>query len=508
MPQDSLPRDDGRAGAPGEPGPPGPPRRWWILAAVCASLLLIVVDNTVLSVALPAVAADFGTGTAALQAVVNAYVVVFAGLLVAAGAAADRFGRRRVLLAGLAVFAASSAAAALSPGAGWLIGARAAMGVGAALVMPSTLAVLVQVFPADERPRAFAVWTAAASVAMAGGPVLGGALVAAWSWAGVFWINVPLAAAALAAAALLVPESSDPAAGPVHVPSAALVTVGMGGAVLAVLMLAEPGPPWAAVGAGAAAATAGLGGFALAQRRARTPLVDFGLYRDRFFSGASAAAALLTLGTGSALFVLTQYLQLVAGFTALQAGAGLAPLAAGVVAGSAAGGRAPGRIGARWAIAAGFLCVAAGFAVLAGLGADGGYARAGTGLALLGLGTGFSGPSVTSTVLGAVPRRRAGMGSALNDTHQQMGIAAGVAAIGGLLAALYRTGLPASVPAGREGSLAATLAHAAALGDPALAEAARGAFTDAQSATMLVSAGCALAGAVAAAVALRPRTRL
>ena len=483
----------------------GHPRRWWILGAACAALLIIVVDNTVLAVALPALAAHFAAGTTTLQAVADAYVVVFAGLLLAAGAAGDRYGRRRTLVIGLALFAVASAAAALAPATSWLVGARAVMGVGAALVMPSTLAILVQVFPASQRPRAFAVWTAVAALAMAGGPALGGLLVAAWSWAAVFWINVPLAGAALLVVVLLVPESAAPDASPLDLVSVLLVTVGMGGATLAVLLLAEPDPAWTTVGLGTAAAIIGLTGFTLRQRRVRTPLVDFTLYRDRSFAGASLAAALLTLGTGSTLFVLTQHLQLVLGFSALQAGAALAPLAVGVAAGSVAGGRAPQRIGARRGIVAGFLVIICGFLVLAGLTSGNGYPPVAFGLALLGLGTGFSGPAVTSTVLDAVPRHRAGMGSALTVTHQQLGIAVGIAVIGGLLATVYRAGLPDSVPPGPAGSLNATLDYAAARSDTALAETARAAFTDAQTVTMLAAAACATTGALVAARALRAR---
>ncbi|TDC83033.1 MFS transporter [Actinomadura sp. 7K507] len=496
---------DGHGVTEAESDGPGHPKRWWILGAVCTALLIIVVDNTVLSVALPALGAHFEAGTTTLQAVADAYVVVFAGLLLAAGAASDRYGRRRTLVIGLALFAAASAAAALAPSASWLIGARAAMGVGAALVMPPTLAILVQVFPASQRPKAFAVWTAVAAIAMAGGPALGGLLVAAWSWAAVFWINVPLAAAALLSVVLLVPESADPDASPIDLTSVMLVTLGMGGATLAVLVLSEPEPAWATVGLGAAAAVTGLTGFALRQRRVQTPLVDFALYRDRNFAGASLAAALLTLGTGSTLFVLTQHLQLVLGFNAAQAGAALAPLAAGVAAGSIAGGRAPQRIGARFSIVAGFLVIICGFLVLASLDSSNGYPPVALGLAVLGLGTGFSGPAVTSTVLGAVPRHRAGMGSALNDTHQQLGIAIGIAVIGGLLATAYRTGLPDSVPPRPAGSLNSTLNYAAARSDTALADTARTAFTTAQTTTMLAAAGCAAAGALVAARVLRAR---
>ncbi|MER8156850.1 MFS transporter [Streptomyces sp. NPDC094472] len=185
----------------------GHPRRWAILVALCAALLVIVIDNTVLHVAVPAIGDAFGAPTDQLQAVIDAYVVVFAGLLITAGVLCDRYGRRRTLVAGLLVFGAASALAAAAPSVWWLIAMRALMGVGAALVMPAGLAVLVVVFPEQERPRAFAVWSAVASVGMAAGPLLGGALVDMWSWAGVFLINIPVVAVTLFGVVRLVPET-------------------------------------------------------------------------------------------------------------------------------------------------------------------------------------------------------------------------------------------------------------------------------------------------------------
>ncbi|WP_245928858.1 MFS transporter [Murinocardiopsis flavida] len=482
----------------------GHPRRWLILVAICAALLVIVVDNTVLNVALPSIAAAFGASTAEQQAVVDAYVVVFAGLLIAAGAAADRYGRRRAMLAGLVLLGAASAAAAVAWSVWWLVAMRALMGVGAALVMPATLAVLMQVFPDRERPRALAVWAAVASVAMAAGPVLGGFLVAAWSWAGVFLINVPVVAAAVAAIVRLVPGSRDPHARPVDPLSAAMVTVGMVALTTAVIVMGEHGPTAPAVAIGFAAAAAALAVFARRQARSVAPMVDLSLYRDRRFAGGSAAVALLTVGTGSALFVLTQHLQLVLGYSPLEAGVGVMPLAAGTVLGSIAGGRAPERMGHRAPIVLGFTATAAGFVLLAALTPTSPYLLVAAGLLLAGCGTGFAGPAATSTVLGAVPTERAGMGSALNDTHQQFGIAMGVAVMGSLLAAVYRTGLPDAVPHRVAGSLAATLDYAAErAGGADTAAAARAAFTAAQTATMLTAAGCALAGAVIAGLVLR-----
>ncbi|WP_405804634.1 MFS transporter [Streptomyces sp. NBC_01187] len=478
----------------------GHPRRWTILTAICAALLVIVLDNTVLNVALPSIAADFDASTAQQQAVLDAYVVVFAGLLIAAGAVGDRYGRRRAMLVGMAVLTVASVAAAAAWSVWWLIAMRAAMGVGAALVMPATLAVLVQVFPEHERPRAFAVWAAVASVAMAAGPVLGGALVSVWSWAGVFLLNVPLVGLAALAVHRLVPESRDPAGRPVDGAGAALVTLGMVALTTAIIKAGELGTRQPVVLAATALAVLALGTFAWWQRRAAFPVVDFTLYRDRRFAGGGAAAALLTVGTGSSLFVLAQYLQLVRGYSPLEAGTAVVPLAIGVVVGSAAGGRAHASLGPRTAIVAGFTVTAIGFCVLAGLTPTSSYAVTAAGLALSGLGTGFAGPSTTSTVLSTVPRARAGKGAALNDTHQQLGIALGVAGLGALLSATYRAALPETTSGTESGSLGETLAQAP---PSAVADAAREAFTQAQSTTFLVAAACAALGALTAALTLR-----
>ena len=481
---------------------PGHPRRWSILAALCAALLLVVVDNTVLHVALPALGRAFDASIGDLQGVLESYVVAFAGLLITAGVLADRYGRRRVLLVGLLVFGAASALAAAAPGIGWLVAARAAMGVGAALVMPSTLAVLVDVFPPGERARAFAVWSAVAAVAMAGGPLLGGALVDAWSWAGVFLVNVPVVAVAWVGVVRLVPESHGDRARRLDLAGVMLLTAGLGAVVLAVVEVPERGADARVLGSGALGCVL-LAVFAARTRRVAYPLVDLGLYRDRRFSGASFAVAVLTVATGSILFVLAQYLQLVLGLGAFETGLAAVPLAAGVVVGSFFGGRAPRRFGERACIVGGFAVTAAGFAVLATLGTGSPLAAVGAGLALAGLGSGFGGPAATSAVLGAVPPERAGAGAALNDTHQQLGIALGVALLGSLLAAVYRVRLPEGVPDGARSSLAATLSHTSHAGDAELASAARAAFVGAQSTVLWTTVAVALAGACVALLTMR-----
>ncbi len=483
----------------------GHPRRWSILVALCAALLVIVMDNTVVNVAIPAIGQAFDVSTAGLQAVIDAYVVVFAGLLVAAGVASDRYGHRRTVLVGLLVFGLASAAALAAWSVWWLIAMRALMGVGAALIMPATLAVLIHAFPAGERPKAFAVWAAVAAVAMAAGPVAGGALVQAWSWAGVFLINVPVVVVALVGIARLVPNFRDDTARRLDLGAAALVTLGMLALTTAVITLGEAGAGSPLVPVATGLALAALGTFGWRQRHSSAPMVDFTLYRDRAFAGASAAAALLTLGTGSVLFVLLQYLQLVRGHTALQAGLAIIPLAVGTVAGSTVGSRAPARIGARYSIMIGFVVTASGFVLLATLTPASPYVTVAIGLVLAGAGTGFSSPATYSTVLGAVPQARAGMGSALNDTHQQLGTALGVAILGSLLAAVYRAGLAGSIPEHASHSLASSLAYSSThTNKAALVEAARTAFTHAQTVTLSTAAGCALAGAAIAAFVLHP----
>ncbi|WP_052850024.1 MFS transporter [Streptomyces avicenniae] len=485
----------------------GHPRRWAILVALCAALLVIVIDNTVLHVAVPAIGEAFDASTGQLQAVIDAYVVVFAGLLITAGVLSDRYGRRRTVIVGLLVFGAASALAAAAPSVWWLIAMRALMGVGAALVMPATLAVLVAVFPAKERPRAFAAWSAVASVGMAAGPLLGGALVDAWSWAGVFLINVPVVALALVGVARLVPETRVAGSRGPDLYGTLLVTAGMIGLVWALIEAPAYGYTAPPVLAGALVAVAALVAFGVRQVRSPMPIVDLRLYRDRRFSGASFAVAVITIATGSTLFVLSQYLQLALGYSAFETGLAAVPLAAGVVAGSAVGGRAPARFGTRTCIVAGFMITAAGFTVLASLNEGSGYVAVSIGLALAGAGSGIAGPSATSTVLGAVPPERAGMGSALNDTHQQLGIALGVAGLGGLLASVYRNSLPDALPEHAMNSLGATLSYATGLADGGeLAEAARSAFAHAQSVTMSVGVVAALTGAAVAAIALPGRT--
>lgn len=473
------------------------PRRWVILGAVCVALTVIVIDNTILNVAIPTMQDDLGASPAELQAIINSYVVVFAGLLVVAGLIADRYGRRLAVIIGLGVLAATSVAAALATTALWLIVARALMGVGAALVMPGTLAILVHVFDPGERVKAFAAWSAVGSAAMAAGPLLGGVLVEQWGWPGIFVINAVMATAAVVLIAWLVPESRDRQHRSIDLLGAVAITVAMASFVGAIILAPDHGPLSLIVLAALAVAAVSATVFWLRQRRARSPMIELSLYRNRRFAGASAAVAVLAIGTGSVLFVLTQHLQHVLDYTPTQAGLAIVPLAIGVVGASPIGARLPRHIGYRRSIITGFTVTTAGFVVLATLTPNSGYAVVAAGLLLAGAGSGLASPAVHTAVLGAVPPDRAGMGSALNDTHQQLGIALGVALIGSIVAAGYRHFAPPELNVGAGSSLGSTL-NDLTPGQQPLIDSAHLAFTQSQGVAMLICAAFALTGALIA----------
>lgn len=489
------PRDQGR----------GTPRKWAILVAVCFALTSIVLDNSILNVAVPSIEDGLGAGPAALQAIINGYVVVFAGLLVPAGLIADRYGRRRTVTIGLAVLAAASAGATFAPSAGWLLAARCVMGVGAALVMPGTLAILVHTFAPEERVKAFAVWSAVGSAAMAVGPLLGGLLVEAFGWPGIFVIGAVLSAAAIVLMLRLVPESRDPQLRSIDVIGSIGITLMMAAVVSAIILVPDHGVGSPLVLGCVALVLIGALVFRSRQRRSASPMVDMRLYRNRRFAGASLAVGVLAVGTGSVLFILTRHLQHVLGYTPFQAGSAIVPLALGVIGASYTGARLPTVIGYRWSIVIGFVVTAAGFLVLATLTPSSPYPVIAAGLLLAGTGSGLASPAVHTTVLGAVPPDRAGMGSALNDTHQQLGIALGVAVIGSVVSVGYRHFAPAAVNAEAGSSLGHTLGRLSR-DQEELVDAAQRAYTEAQSIGMLTCAAFALVGAAVAWRALSSRT--
>ncbi|MFG1755955.1 MFS transporter [Streptosporangium sandarakinum] len=475
------------------------PRRWWILGVLCLSLLVLVVDNTVLNLAIPSLMRDLGATPADIQWIIDAYVLVFAGLLLTAGSLSDRYGRRRFLIIGLLLFGGASLVAVLVTEPWQLVAARALMGVGGSILMPSTLSILITVFDDAERRKAIAAWSAVAMVGVIAGPTLGGFLLEHYWWGSIFLINVPVAVLAVVAAALLMPESRGPARR-LDPPGVLLSATGMTALVYAVI--SSPSRGWTSpeVLTAAVLAVLALGGFVLWERRSAHPMLPLELFRDRNFSGSSFSIVLMSFGTGALLLMLTQYLQFVLGYGAMKAGLALLPYAVAAAVFNILGAGLGQKVSSRTLAAVGLAVMALGFGVLAFMTADTGYGLLITGLMLMGVGAGVAGPAVYATLMGAVPPQHAGVGSALNDTVQQVGMALSVAVLGSVLAGVYRSSMPESAPAAARDSVAVALR----LGDPGLARTARESFVSAMTFGSWVGVAFTLAAAVLAFVMLRP----
>ncbi|MCH5677663.1 MFS transporter [Streptomyces gilvus] len=412
----------------------GHPRRWLILGVICLAQLTVLLDNTVLNVAIPSLTRELHAGTSDLQWMINAYSLVQSGLLLSAGSAADRYGRKKMLIAGLALFGIGSLAAGLAGSTGQLIAARAGMGVGGALLLTTTLAVAMQIFAPEEQPRAIGVWAAVNALGFAAGPLIGGFLLNHFRWGAIFLINLPVAALGLVAVVALVPESKSPSGDRPDLPGALLSTVGMASLVFAIISGPEHGWLSGRVLAPAGVAVAVLALFAYWESRVPHPMLDLHFFRDRRFTGAVTGAVLITFGMGGALFLLTQHLQLVLGYGPLEAGLRTAPLALTVVALNFSGLSAKwaARLGTPASIALGMVLMAGGLVSIALLDA-GGYAGTLVGLLLIGGGCAIANPAMAHAIMSAIPPEKAGVGAGVNGTLAEFGNGLGVAVLGAVL---------------------------------------------------------------------------
>jgi EmrB/QacA subfamily drug resistance transporter len=481
-------------------------RRWWTLAVLSLSLVIIGLDNTVLNVALPSLQREFDASSSQLQWMVDSYVVVFAGLLLTLGALGDRFGRGKALQAGLVIFAASSLWAAYSTSAEALIAARAVMGIGGALIMPATLSILIDVFPREERGKAIAIWSGVAGIGVGLGPLVAGLLLEWFWWGSVFLINVPIAAIALAAGWLLVPDSRDPDHGALDLPGAALSISAISLLVYAIIEAPNHGWPDPLTLASFAGAAVLVAAFAWWELRTSHPMLDFSLFRNRRFSLGSAAIGLTFFALFGTIFAFTQYLQFVQGYTALEAGVRLLPLALGIAIGAGRSDHLVRRFGTTRVVASAMVLLAIVLATFALLEADTSYWIVGFIVFFLALGMGNVMAPSTDSVMGAVPEAKAGVGSAMNDVVRQVGGALGVAIIGSIMNTVYRdrmsgeTGsLPEPAADAARDSVGAALQVASQVGGPAgdtLALAARASFIDAMGAAAIVGSVVAVIGAL------------
>jgi EmrB/QacA subfamily drug resistance transporter len=481
-------------------------RRWWTLGVLSLSLVIIGLDNTVLNVALPTLQREFGATAAELQWMVDAYVLVFAGLLLVMGALGDRFGRARALQAGLVVFAASSVAATFATDAVHVIAARVAMGVGGALIMPSTLSIIANVFPRDERPKAITVWAGVSGLGVGLGPLIGGLLIANFDWSAVFLINVPIALTALVLGVFLVPESRDPSSPPLDLPGAVLSI----GAVVAFVyaVIEAPGTGWTdpLILVTFAAAVVLAAAFAWRETHTAHPMLDLALFRDRHFTAGAFAIALTFFALFAVIFGLTQYLQFVLGKTALEAGALMVTLAVGIPVGARISLKAVGHAGTKRVIAVALVSVGAILLTITRWTPTTETWVVSLTLFFLAVALANIMAPATGSVMSAVPEAKAGVGSAMNDLLRQLGGALGVAIIGSVMNTVYRDRmidvvavLPAQAATLAGDSVGAAVAIGARIGGPAgeaLAAAARGSFVDALGVAAVVAAGVTFATAV------------
>jgi EmrB/QacA subfamily drug resistance transporter len=483
-------------------------RRWAILTVLLFSLLVVVLDNSILNVAMKTIAQPAPTGLGATQSqlewAINSYTLVFAGLLFTAGLLGDRLGRKKALLFGMLVFGVGSALSAVSDSSGQLIAFRALMGFGGAFIMPATLAIIMNVFERDEQPKAIGIWAGVVGLAIAIGPITGGLLLQHFWWGSVFLVNVPIVAAGLIAMVLIVPDSKDPRPGRLDPVGVLLSIVGLVLLVFGIIkggQLGDFSKPevWATVLGGLVVLTA----FVLYEKRSDHPALDVTYFRDRRFSASVAAIGLVFFALMGVTFFVVFYTQSVRGYSALQSGLLLLPLAAAQMIFAPRARLAVDRFGPRAVCAGGLFVTAVSFLGFLLLEADTPIWVLEVMFALMGIAMAHIMPPATVMIMSSLPREKAGSGSAVNNTFRQVGGAIGVAVLGSTMSAVYRDGinshlsiLPASARHAAGESIEATLAVAGKLGPAgkSLVGPANDAFIHAMHITAVCSASVALLG--------------
>ncbi|WP_190085256.1 MFS transporter [Streptomyces longisporoflavus] len=486
------------------------PRRWWALAALVASMLVLGFDMTILNVALPTMAGQLDASTGEQQWMADAYIVVFAALMLPAGLLGDRFGRRRMLVTGLGVFLAGSLLGALADSVALVVAARAVMGMGGALVMPLALAVLPALFAPGERTKAVGIVSAASALGAPLGPIVGGWLLDHFWWGSIFLINVPMVAIGITACLFLLPETTDPSSPKVDVVSTALTAAGLGALIYAIIEAPVRGwgdPLVLGMAGGAVALIAAL---VLRERHVPRPMLDMSLLRNRGFLLNTLAATLVMFVLSGLMFVLPQYLQVVLGHDAFGTGVRLLPMMGGLLVAAKGAESVVRRFGPRAVISCGLVVLA--FAAILGsrTTVDSGYGFTALWLTIAGLGFGFAVVPAMDSALGALPVERAGSGTGLMMTVRQVGGAVGIALLGSLLTVVYTdrldTGKLPDGPADAAGeSVVAAHEVADRLGAAGLVDSADRAYVDGMVTVLLVSGIAALVTALLVA-ALLPGT--
>ncbi len=487
-------------------------RRWWALGAMCFALFMIMLDNTVVNVALPSIQRSLDASTSSLEWTVNAYTLSFAVLLVTGGRLGDLFGRRKVFLAGVVIFASASAAIGFSPSDTWLVAWRAVQGVGSALMMPATLSIITNAFPPEERGKAIGTWAGVSAMALAIGPVVGGFLVESVSWQSIFFLNVPVAVGAVVISLFAVRESRDETvARSVDIPGVATLTIGLAALVLALVEGNEWGWGSARELSMFAVAAVGLTAFALVEGRRSSPMVDFSFFRSRTFLGANIVAFIVSFAMLAMFFFLALYMQNIRGYSPLEAGVRFLPSTVMIIVIAPLAGRLADRVGSRPLITFGLLCVSGALFWQSHLTVSSGYGALLPGFMLMGVGMGFVMSPMSLAAMNAVDRTKAGVASGILSMNRMVGGTFGVAILGALVATLGRSKidellpqLPESARAKLAGGLGSGgVAH----GVPArVVDGAQQAFVYALHYGLLLGSGVALLGALTAFLLIRKRS--
>ncbi len=412
-------------------------RRWYTLAVLCMSLIVITVDNSILNVALPTIVRDLGASGSDLQWIIDSYVIVFASLLLTAGALGDKYGRKGALTVGLLLFGGCSGLASLATTPAMLIMARGLMGIGAALIFPTTLSILTNTFTGRERAKAIGVWAGVSGIGVALGPMLGGILVEHFYWGSVFFVNVPICAAALVMGYFFIPTSRDPDNRPLDPIGALLSILTLVALLYAIIQAPDKGWTAPAVVASFFAGLLLLTVFALWEMRAKEPMIDVRVFRNARFSAASSVLTLTSFALYGSVFLLIQYFQFVLGYSPLEAGLLAMPVAIAMMVVSPNAPRLVRRWGTKWVVVLGLLIAALAMLCYASDMIMSSFVGGCAVRFLFGVGLGLTSAPATESIMGSLPPSRAGVGSAINDTTRQTGGALGVAIIGSVFLAAY-----------------------------------------------------------------------
>jgi EmrB/QacA subfamily drug resistance transporter len=480
------------------------------LAVLLLCAFTVNVDTTIVNVTLPTLSTALDASTRDLQWIVDAYTLTFAALVLAAGGLGDRFGRRRMLLIGLGIYLAGNLGASLSGSSEGLIAWRALMGVGAAVIFPATLSTIVHLF-ADRsgRARAIGLWGATTGIAVALGPIVGGALLEASGWQAAFWMKLPLVAAAFALTLAVVPESADPARPRVDRVGLGLSTLGIFALVFTIIEAPDHGWLAARTIAGFALAIGALGAFVAYEMRTAAPLLDVRLFRNPRFSAASAAITFSFFALFGFIFLITQYFQVLRDYGALETGIRLLPVALSTGTAAVIGTILAVRVGNKVVVATGLAFGAVMFAWTSQVDGSTSYLEIAAQMVVLGTAMGFTSAPATESIMGAVPAANAGVGSGVNDTTRELGGTLGVAVIGSVFASLYAagfdgatSGLPTEAASDSVGAAFAISDQLGGASGALIREMASAGFYDGLAAGCLVAAGVCAVGSLFVAVAL------